>query len=88
MGVKQLLRELLDPQVTNVIEASRSEVGLPLMLLQDNESCIRTLTTEVSSWRSRHYALKAAWIRDTIACQHIDVKYTPGKNIIADGLTK
>eukprot|EP00969_Alexandrium_andersonii_P121603 5376257-Alexandrium_andersonii.AAC.1 len=66
MGVKQLVRELLDPQVTTVIEACRSEEGLPLILLQDNESCIRTLTTEVSSWRSRHYALRAAWIRDVI----------------------
>eukprot|EP00975_Prorocentrum_lima_P028082 5901076-Prorocentrum_lima.AAC.1 len=63
LGVRQLLKGLLDPQVTTVIEACHSEVMLPLMLLQDNESCIRTLTTEVSSWRSRHYALRAAWIR-------------------------
>eukprot|EP00975_Prorocentrum_lima_P057329 12023438-Prorocentrum_lima.AAC.1 len=28
------------------------------------------------------------WVRDTIALQHICVKYTPGKNSIAYGLTK
>eukprot|EP00975_Prorocentrum_lima_P013646 2903912-Prorocentrum_lima.AAC.1 len=67
MGVKQLLKEHLDPQVTTVIDACHSEVGLRLVLLHDNESCIRTLTTEVSSWRSRHYALRAACIRDVIA---------------------
>eukprot|EP00975_Prorocentrum_lima_P051876 10863291-Prorocentrum_lima.AAC.1 len=66
MGVKQLLNELLDPQVTTLIDACHSEVGLHLVLLQDNESCIRTLTTEASSWISRHYALISAWIRDVI----------------------
>eukprot|EP00975_Prorocentrum_lima_P016478 3493459-Prorocentrum_lima.AAC.1 len=45
-------------------------------------------TTEVSSWRSRHYTLRAACIRDTITYQDILVKYTPCKSIIADGLPK
>eukprot|EP00975_Prorocentrum_lima_P055885 11715165-Prorocentrum_lima.AAC.1 len=40
--------------VTTVIESCHSEVRFPLMLMQDNESCIRTMTTEVSSCRSRH----------------------------------
>eukprot|EP00975_Prorocentrum_lima_P050777 10637925-Prorocentrum_lima.AAC.1 len=58
------------------------------MLLQDNESCIRTPTREVSSWRSRHHALRAAWIGDMIVHEAVWVKYQPGKNIVADGLTK
>eukprot|EP00975_Prorocentrum_lima_P066500 12909559-Prorocentrum_lima.AAC.1 len=64
MGVRQMLKELLDPQVTTAVDACHSEVRLPLVLLQDNDSCNRTLTSEVSSWRSRHYALRATWIRD------------------------
>eukprot|EP00975_Prorocentrum_lima_P019669 4140029-Prorocentrum_lima.AAC.1 len=47
-----------------------------------------SLTTEVSSWRSRHYARRAAWIRDMIVHESVLVKYQSGKNIIADGLTK
>eukprot|EP00975_Prorocentrum_lima_P060583 12708368-Prorocentrum_lima.AAC.1 len=66
MGVKQSLKELLDPQVTTMIDACQSRVGLPLVLMQDNESCIRTLTTDVPSCISRHYALRAAWIRGVI----------------------
>eukprot|EP00975_Prorocentrum_lima_P029111 6113148-Prorocentrum_lima.AAC.1 len=62
----RLLKELLDPLVTTVTEECQSEVELHLVLLQDNESCIRTLTTEVPSWMSRHYALRAAWLRDMI----------------------
>eukprot|EP00975_Prorocentrum_lima_P022649 4765484-Prorocentrum_lima.AAC.1 len=63
-------------------------VGLPLLRLQDNEPCIRKLPTEVPSWRSRHYAPRAAWIRDVIVHESVLVKYQPGKDIIADGLTK
>eukprot|EP00975_Prorocentrum_lima_P005598 1215130-Prorocentrum_lima.AAC.1 len=58
------------------------------MLLQDNELCIITRTTAVSSLRSRHYALRAAWIRDMIIQEGVLVKYQPGKSIIAYGLTK
>ncbi len=88
MGVRQLLRELLDPLVTTVTEEDQSAIDTPVVLLQDNEACIRTLTTEVTSWRTRHYALRAAWIRDVIMQEGVVVKYQPGKDILADGLTK
>eukprot|EP00975_Prorocentrum_lima_P071006 12935227-Prorocentrum_lima.AAC.1 len=45
LGVRQLLKELLDPRVTSVTEMCESRVGIPVRLLQDNDSCIRTLTT-------------------------------------------
>eukprot|EP00975_Prorocentrum_lima_P069571 12927091-Prorocentrum_lima.AAC.1 len=64
--------------------SSDSNSGIPLVLLQDNESCIRTVTTEVSSWISRHDALRAAWIRDVMSHEGVLVKFQPGKNIIAD----
>ena len=74
--------------MTKVTEENHSAINVPVVLLQDNESCIRTLTAEVTSWRSRHYALRAAWIRDVIMQEGIVVKYQPGKEILADGLTK
>eukprot|EP00975_Prorocentrum_lima_P015266 3235256-Prorocentrum_lima.AAC.1 len=58
------------------------------MLLQYNESCIITLTTKVPSWSSRHFALRVACIRDMIDHESVLVKYQPGKDIIADGLTQ
>eukprot|EP00975_Prorocentrum_lima_P057808 12122175-Prorocentrum_lima.AAC.1 len=42
----------------------------------------------MSSWRSRHYALRAALIKDMIMQESVLVKYQPGKNTTADGLTK
>ena len=59
-----------------------------MSLLRDNEACIQTLTTEVSSWRTRHYAFRASWIRDMIGQEEIHVTYQPGVSHIADGLTK
>ena len=56
--------------------------------LQDDEACIHTLATEVSSWRTRHYAMRASWIRDMIGEEKIYVVYQPGTEHIADGLTK
>ena len=43
---------------------------------------------QVTSWRTRHYAVKAAWARDIIHAVGIDVKHTPGEFLVADILTK
>ena len=47
-----------------------------------------TITKEITSWRSRHYAYQAGWARDQVATQPIRVSYLPGKDLPADGLTK
>ena len=47
-----------------------------------------TLLHQVTSWRTRHYAVKAAWARDIIHSVGIDVKHTPGEFLVADILTK
>ena len=74
-GVRDMVEEL-------------TETKIKMSLLQDNQACIRTLTSEVSSWRTRHYAFRASWIRDLIGQREIDVVYQPGTSHIADGLTK
>ena len=54
----------------------------------DNMAMIQTILHEVTSWRSRHYAVRAAWARDTIKDQKIELKHVPGTEIVADPLTK
>ena len=49
---------------------------------------VTTLMHQVTSWRTRHYAVKAAWARDIIYSARIDVKHTPGEFLVADILTK
>ena len=38
--------------------------------------------------RTRHYAGDASWIRDKLEQEQIDLYHRPGKELIADGLTK
>ena len=49
---------------------------------------LQTILNEVTSWRSRHYAVRAAWARDTIKEQSVQLKHVPGIELIADPLTK
>ena len=59
-----------------------------LKLDQDNQATIRTITTQMTSWRTRHYAVRAAWIRDIIKVDGITMEHIKGVEIIADPLTK
>ena len=54
----------------------------------DNTATIITITKEVTSWRSRHYALQAGWARDQVHYQPIRAQHLPGKQLPADGLAK
>ena len=54
----------------------------------DNIASIVSIKTEVSSWRNRHYAMKAAWIRDMLNEHDVDLNYQPGATLVADALTK
>ena len=54
----------------------------------DNQGTIRSIIYEVTPWRTRHYASRASWIRDSIQEEGIQVEHVPGVDIIADPLTK
>ena len=54
----------------------------------DNYAAIRTLQSEVTSWRTRHFAIDATWIRDLMKAEDINIIHRPGKELIADGMTK
>ena len=64
------------------------ESTIPMRIFQDNEACITTITTTVTSWRSRHYAIRAAWVRDAVVFEDVEMHYQKGTRIVADALTK
>ena len=77
LTIRRIVTELLnEPQ----------NVGLKLD--QDNKGTIRSILYEVTSWRTRHYADKAAWLRDVIMTEGIQVGHVPGTEIIVDPFTK
>ena len=64
-------------------------VGNVLLELQgDSMAMIQTILNEVTSWRSRHYSVRAAWARDTVKEQDTQLKHAPGTETVADHLTK
>ena len=70
------------------IEPGVSERVKKIHLRGDNLATITTLLHQVTSWRTRHYAVKAAWARGIIHAVGIDVKHTPGEFLVADILTE
>ena len=49
---------------------------------------IQTLLKEVTSRHARHYAVRAAWARDTVKEQGVNLKHVPGIELIAYPMTK
>ena len=86
-GVKlgMAIRQVVEQLANNKAELNYT---VPMSLGQDNMACVQTITNEVTSWRTRHYALRAAWIRYMVKTEDIKVQYESGKTIRADGLTK
>ena len=78
IGIKQLTDQL-------VMDDNTTE-GFDLM--GDNTATVITLTKEISSWRTRHYAIYAGWSRDQVTHYPIQVSHLPGAELPADGLTK
>ena len=54
----------------------------------DNTGALRSVVTEITAWRTRHYAVDANWTRERVENESIEVQHRPGKELIADGLTK
>ena len=85
IGIKELTDKLSPPENPSH-EVSPYDLGFDLM--GDNTATVITITKEITSWRSRHYANQASWARDQVANQPIRVSYLRGKDLPADGLTK
>ena len=70
------------------VEPEPSKENSQIYLKGDNMATILTLLHAVTSWRTRHYAVKAAWARDIIKIKGIHVEHIPGEFLVADILTK
>ena len=75
IGLRTLLAEL-------------TEDSPQLRMFGDNQAALTTILTKVTSWRTRHYAIRAAWIRDMVVEEQCEVKHVPGKILVSDALTK
>ena len=73
--------------IRNVV-SEMCEERVSLKLDQDNKGMISTIYNEGTAWRTRHYAVKAAGIRDLIADEEIILEDKRGIDIIAEPLTK
>ena len=70
-------------------KVARELVGPITFELQgDNMAMIQSILYTVTSWRSRHYAVRAAWTRDTVASRNIKLYHVAGDELVADPLTK
>ena len=57
-------------------------------LFGDNQAALISIQTEITSWRSRHYGMRATWVRDWIKEEEIEVYHKKGTELTADALTK
>ena len=64
------------------------EGTLTVELLSDNTACIANIMRTVTTWRNRHFCVRAAALRDQLTEHEIVLKYRSGKLILADALTK
>ena len=67
---------------------SLRDANKKIHLRGDNLATVTTLLHQVTSWMTRHDAVKAAWARDIIKAMYIDVRHTPGEFLVAAAMTK
>ena len=61
---------------------------VPIRLRGDNLAALKSIVKEVTSWRSRHYAIRSGWIRDMVMTEDIVVVHEKGTWLVSDALTK
>ena len=62
-----------------------------IRMLVDNLSCVTLLnkpTWNQLGWRTRHFAIRASWIRDQLREERVAVQHYAGRELVADALTK
>ena len=58
------------------------------VLIGDNQAAIRKLQTEITNWRTRHFAARAGWLRDHLKESGIEIEHRKGTLLVSDALTK
>ena len=73
------LRALIEEATGRVVET---------VLVGDNQAALRILSTEITRWRTRHFAIRAGWIRDHLRNSKVSVEHRRGALLVSDALTK
>ena len=60
----------------------------PVLIYEDNQSCIKALKNDMVSPNLRHIRMRYHWIKEKIACEEILVKYVDTEHQLADGFSK
>ena len=74
--------------IAEVVQEMCPQVCIIQELNTDSASAIQAIKNTSTSWRNRHFSLRASWMRDFLAKGQISVEYKPGKDLEADLLTK
>ena len=64
---------------------------LKLEMKADNASAVTLVVRSrfiAHAWRTRHFAIRASWLRDVAASKDIQVEHVAGASLVADMLTK
>lgn len=62
--------------------------SVPLTILEDNQSTIKTAQNEIFNERSKHIDVRYHFIREMVNLKQLDLVYCPTTDMIADALTK
>ncbi|UYV77486.1 hypothetical protein LAZ67_15001230 [Cordylochernes scorpioides] len=64
------------------------EIKKPIILNEDNQSCIKLLNSEKVTARTKHIDIKFHFIKDLISNNCLSLNYCPTEKMLADILTK
>ena len=73
--------------LSEILTATGTEVP-KLVILEDNQSCIKMTKNPVNHGRAKHIDIKYHHIRDEVKLGHVQVKYCETAKMLADVLTK
>ena len=60
----------------------------PIIMFEDNQSCIKLIQDERSCQRTKHIDTKYHFARELYKAKDIDIQYCPTAEMVADMLTK
>ena len=90
--IKEVMSKFREEFKINENDEPENIVGLQIHKrvngFEDNQSCIAIVMNPISHARSKHFAVRSAFIRDLIENKTVEIVWCPTKLMIADLLTK
>lgn len=74
--------------VTSLVREISFQVAGPILLCNDNQSCVKTIDTPSNHSRIKHVNIKWHWIWEKVFAGIFAVVWVKGEVMIADILTK